>query len=64
MAKKKKTKEPLVVGTKVKAAIKAAGCKCAGDFVPALNEAVYGLVEAAAERAKANRRSTVRPQDL
>ena len=61
---KKKAKLQLVVGTKVKELIKSKGCKTAGDTVDALNDKVACLVEEAVERSKANKRSTVRPQDL
>ena len=61
MAKKK---EMLIVASKVKAAIKANKCMCAGDTLGALNEKVHEVLAAAVARCKANRRSTVRPQDL
>ncbi len=70
MAKKKSTKkaakkkEMLLVGSKVKAVIKDNGKMMAGDFLDALNEKVYCLVEGAIARADANKRSTVRPQDV
>jgi len=65
MAKKAaKEREMLIVGSKVKAFIKESGCMTAGDVLPALNEKVYALLTAATERTKANKRSTVRPQDL
>lgn len=61
MAKKK---EILVVGSKVKAYIKSKGMKTAGDTLEAVSDKVYRMLDAAAGRTKANRRSTVRPQDL
>ena len=67
MAKKKakaKTKEVLVVASKVKAYIKKKGMMTSADAVGALNEQVYAQLDAAAARTKANRRSTVKPQDL
>ena len=66
MAKKKakKTKEVLVVASKVKAYIKKKGMMTSADAVGALNDQVYALLDAAAARTKANRRSTVKPQDL
>lgn len=67
MAKKKakaKTKEVLVVASKVKAYIKKKGMMTSADAVGALNDQVYALLDAAATRTKANRRSTVKPQDL
>ncbi len=59
-----KQKEMLIVGSKVKAAIKANTCMCAGDTLPALNEKVHELLADAVARCKANKRSTVRPADL
>ena len=69
MAKKaakaaKKEREMLVVGSKVKAFVKESGCMTSGEVLPALNEKVYSLLAAAVERTKANKRSTLRPQDL
>jgi hypothetical protein len=71
MAKKKAAKaakgskkEMLVVASKVKAFIKSKGMMTASDSLPALNECVYAMLDAAANRTKANRRSTVKPQDL
>ncbi|HZX19409.1 MAG TPA: hypothetical protein VFF13_00150 [archaeon] len=56
--------ESLVVGSKVKDAIKSAGCNTAGDAVDGLNDVVSMLVKKAAERAKANGRKTVRAVDF
>ena len=73
MAKKKKAKkaskksapkESLIVGSKVKAALKDAGCNVAGDALDGLNAYVYWLVEQAASRAAANGRKTVRNHDF
>ena len=65
MAKKAAAKvEMMVVGSKVKALIKSKKCMTAGDTLEALNAKVACIVNAATERAKANKRSTVRPQDL
>ena len=61
MAKKK---DMLIVGSKVKAAIKASKCMCEGDTLPELNEKVHELLAAAVARCKGNKRSTVRPTDL
>jgi len=76
MAKKKKTaakpaakkpakgKEVLVVASKVKGFIRGKKMMCSSDAVSALSDQVYCMLEKAIERAQANRRSTVRPQDL
>jgi len=56
--------DSLVVGSKVKEAVKTAGCNCAGDLTDALSTQVGTLITRAAERAKANGRKTVRAADL
>ena len=56
--------ESLVVGSKVKEAIKKEDCNTAGDAVDALSEVVAGLIKKAAARAKANGRKTVRGVDF
>lgn len=56
--------DSLVVGSKVKEAVKGAGCNMAGNFPDALSNAVANLVTKACNRAKANSRKTVRPEDL
>jgi len=56
--------ESLVVGSKVKDAVRSAGCNCGGDFVDALSSRVQEEVRRAADRAKANGRKTVRANDL
>lgn len=60
----KKKKDVLVVGSKVKAFIKTKKMMCSGDLVESLSEKVYDLIDEAVKRTKANKRSTVRPQDL
>ncbi|MBI3548970.1 MAG: DUF1931 domain-containing protein [Elusimicrobia bacterium] len=61
---KGKKGEMYLVGSKVKAAIKAKGCNTAGDALEGLNGWVCWLVEQAAKRAKANGRKTVRAYDF
>jgi undecaprenyl pyrophosphate synthase len=56
--------EMLVVTSKVKAYTKGLKLKCAGDLAEALNGKVQCLLEGAAERTRANKRGTLRPQDL
>jgi len=58
------SREPLVVTSKMKAFIKSKGMMTASDSIAAINEAVYCMLDAAALRAQANRRSTVKPQDF
>ncbi|MDD5326924.1 MAG: hypothetical protein PHY02_03805 [Phycisphaerae bacterium] len=61
MAKKK---ESLVVASKIKAYIKSKGMMTSADALETVSDKVYCLLDKAAERTKANRRSTVKPQDL
>ena len=56
--------ESLVVGSKVKDAVKATGCNCGGDVVDGLSDKVSKMIKEAAERAKANGRKTVRSVDF
>ena len=57
-------KEMLLVGSKVKAAIKDANCNTAGDALEGLNEWVYWLIQQATARASQNGRKTVRAHDF
>lgn len=59
-----KQKEVLVVASKVKAYVKSQKMMTSSDAIAALNEKVYALLDDAIERTQANRRSTVKPQDL
>jgi hypothetical protein len=56
--------EILLVGSKVKAAIKATGCNTGGDAIEGLNAWVGWLISQAAARAQANGRKTVRGHDF
>jgi hypothetical protein len=62
MAKQKK--ESLIVASKVKAYIKSKKMMTASESLEAISEKVYAMLDAAAVRTKANRRSTVKAQDL
>ena len=64
MAKKQQKREPLVVVSKMKAYIRGQGMMSSSEAVEAISEHVYNMLDAAIARAKANRRSTVRAQDL
>ena len=57
-------KEMLLVASKVRAMIKAAGCNTAGDALDGLNGYVGWLVSQAAKRAHENHRKTVRGHDF
>jgi len=64
-AKAKSSKnEVLVVASKVKAYVKSKGKMSSSDSIAALNDKIYCLLDAAIARTEANRRSTVKPQDL
>ena len=57
-------KEMLLVASKVREMIKAAGCNTAGDALEGLNGYVGWLVHQAAKRAAENGRKTVRAHDF
>lgn len=57
-------KESLIVASKVKAYIKSKEMMTSSDALEALSDKVYGMLDAAIARTQANRRSTVKPQDL
>jgi hypothetical protein len=56
--------EPLVVASKVKAYVKSKGMMSSSEMISSLSGKIYGMLDAAIERTEANRRSTVKPQDL
>ena len=60
----KKQRETLVVASKVKAYVKSKKMMTSSDALTALSDKVYCILDAATARTKANRRSTVKPQDL
>jgi histone H3/H4 len=61
---KTKTKEIVVVGSKIKDVVRDAGLRSDGELVQAVSDKVHELIEAAIKRCKDNNRSTVRPHDL
>ena len=61
MAKKR---EVLVVASKIKAYNKSKKMMTSSDAIAALSDKVYAILDAAVVRTKANRRSTIKPQDL
>ena len=61
MAKKK---ESLIVASKVKAYIKSKKMMTSSDSLVGISDKVYALLDDAIARTKANRRSTVKAQDL
>lgn len=54
----------LVVASKVKDVIKEKGLQTSGEAIDALNKRVLQLLEDAVMRAQANKRQTVKAQDL
>jgi hypothetical protein len=62
--RKEPSHEVLVVGSKVKDVIRAAGLRTSGDLVEALSEKVHSVLGEAVERAQKNGRATVNPHDL
>jgi len=61
MAKKR---ESLIVASKVKAYIKSKKMMTSSDALEEISNKIYGMLDSAIARTKANRRSTVKPQDL
>lgn len=62
MAKQAKTAELIISKTRTKAAAKK--CNVSSDFYGALDKKVREMVGAAEARAMANKRKTLKPQDL
>lgn len=60
----KKPTEVLLVGSKVRQAIKDAEMNTGGDAIDGLNEWVHWLITQATRRAQANGRKTVRAHDF
>jgi histone H3/H4 len=56
--------EILVVQSKVKAICKKNKMRLSGDAVDAISGAVEKIITAAAARAKANKRQTIKKQDI
>jgi hypothetical protein len=57
-------KESLIVASKVKAYIKSKKMMTSSDALQGLSDKVYAMLDAAIARTKANRRTTVKAQDL
>lgn len=60
----KSSGESLVVASKIKALIGKSGLRSSGDLVEALSAHIEQKLKRAMERAKANGRQTIRPEDL
>jgi hypothetical protein len=63
-AKRSSKKDVLVVASKMKAYIRSKGMMCSSDAIQAMSDCVYCCLDKAMARTEANRRSTVKPQDL
>ena len=57
-------KEVLVIASKVKTYNKSKNMMTSSDAIAALSDKVYAMLDDAIARTKANRRSTVKAQDL
>ena len=62
MASKKGSKDLIISKSRTKGAAKK--CNVSGDFYGALDKKVRELIVGAESRAKANKRKTLKPQDL
>jgi len=60
----KKQRESLVVASKVKAYIKSKKMMTSSEAIGAISDKVYCMLDDAIVRTKANRRTTVKAQDL
>jgi histone H3/H4 len=59
-----KKNEIVIVGSKMKDAIRSSGCNVAGDAIEFLNEKVHAMIQGAVKRAQENGRKTVRGYDF
>jgi hypothetical protein len=59
-----KQRESLIVASKVKAYVKSKKMMTSSEALGTISDCVYSMLDAAITRAKANRRSTVKAQDL
>lgn len=59
-----KSREVLVVGSKVRDYIKSKGCMTSSELICAISDRVYCLLDAAVDRAKGNGRKTVSSRDV
>jgi hypothetical protein len=64
MAKVKKSEATDLIISKSRTKAAAKECRVSGDFYGALDKSVRAMIAGAEKRAKANGRSTLRPQDL
>lgn len=62
--KKASKKDVVVVASKIKAYIRAKGYMCGADAIQTMSDCVYCCMDKAMARAEANRRRTVKSQDV
>ena len=62
--RKASKKDVLVVASKIKGYVRSKGMMCSADAIGEMSDYVYSCLDKAIVRAQANRRSTVKPQDL
>lgn len=62
MAVKRGKKDLIISKSRTKGAVKK--CNVSGDFYPALDKKVRAMISTAEIRATANKRKTLKPQDL
>ena len=63
-AKKGKSRDVLVVASKVKAYMKSKNMNTSADAITCLSNKVYCILDEATSRTKANGRKTIKPQDV
>ena len=63
-SKKSAPTEMVLVGSKVKSAIREKGLNSSGDVLEGLNHLVHWYIDQAAKRAGENKRKTVRAHDF
>jgi histone H3/H4 len=64
MARKRNHKDCFVVASKVREFVRKSSCFAGSDLLEGINRNVAALLARAAERAKNNKRKTVRSYDL
>lgn len=64
VAKKGKSRDVLVVASKVKAYMKSKNMNTSADAITCLSNKVYCILDEATNRTKANGRKTIKPQDV
>ena len=59
-----KSRDVLVVASKIKAYVRTKNMNTSAEAIGALSERVYALIDEATNRGKANKRKTVKAQDV